>query len=85
MPIYRIKVPLANKDLFFEKLKEIYSDKDIIRSFYAYHSGDPFCSYDLELEGEEDLTMLKLCLQIKQIPSAKDRKEIMEKIVKGLI
>lgn len=82
MPLYTVKVRPEDKDLFFAKLKEIYPDREVIQSIYL---GDTLHVYELELEEDLELTMLKLCIHVKQIPGREDRYEVMEKIGKGLV
>jgi hypothetical protein len=82
MSIYTVKIQPENKDIFFNKLKEVYPDREVIQSIYL---GDKLITCELDLETDEDLTMLKLCVEVKQIPSRIDRSEIIAKIVKGLV
>jgi hypothetical protein len=82
MPLYTVKVRPEDKDAFFTKLKEIYPDREVIQGIYL---GDKLITCELELEHDSELTMLKLCIQVKQIPSRQDRSELIAKIVKGLV
>jgi hypothetical protein len=82
MPIYTVKIQPEDKDAFFTKLKEIYPDREVIQSIYL---GDRLITCELDLEEDSELTMLKLCIAVKQIPSREDRSEMIAKIVKGLI
>ena len=83
MPIYTVRVHPGGEDTFFTKLKEIYPDREVIQSIY---NGETLIVYELELDEDSDLTLLKLCVQeVKQIPSKYDRSDILDKIAKGLV
>lgn len=79
---YRVRVEPEDFESFVKKIEEISPNKEIINIIYMC---DNYYMFDLLLEGDEDLTALKLFVNLTRVPSNEDRSEMINMIRKGSV